>query len=626
MESAFDMRRLAARPADSELPLRSLQALQSHVAVLDHHGRIVFVNEAWTFFARANGADPAAMSETENYLDVCRAAARDDPHAASALMGIEAILSGALPQFTMEYPCHSPDQPRWFVMTVAPLEVSGARGAVVSHLNITLIKAAAQALEASEQRFRAMFENAAVGMAEIAPDGMCVRVNGRFRQITGRGTDEARPLDYHAITHADDRDADATQMAIMRSGAINSYTLEKRIYRPDGPDIWVNTTVSCVRNADGTIAHFIAVLDDVSERRLAEQRQKTLLRELAHRGKNLLAVIQSIARRSLSGPQTLDEARTAFTGRLQAMSQTYGILVDESFDGVLLDTLLSNELSAHGARARLEGPKLVLTVKAAQTFALIVHELATNAAKYGALSVPEGRLSVSWKVTTAGDERLLEFAWHETDGPPASTPARRGFGTTLISTIAGAEFGCVPELTYGAEGFHYRFAAPLPRLGAVLADSPVRRRLKTPMVCALYDAWARLRGPDGTPPPLNAFDWTHFAATGWLTIATVEPDRTVRFVQVGRALVDEMGRPLHEQDMSQEEGLNLVSAYRRCAERAEPTHELLRFDFGGGEKLTFERLLVPFSASPGSAVTHVAGIAVYDGPTQSSDAAAITSL
>jgi len=618
MEAACDM---LQNPAATgfDLPLRSLQALQSHVAVIDPRGRILFVNDAWKDFALGNGADPeTAFGEAANYLDVCRASAATDPLAARALAGIEAMLAGGLPQFTMEYPCHSPDEARWFVMTVAPLDVGGARGAVISHLNITPIIEATHAQAASEIRFRAMFENAAVGIAEIAPDCSCVRVNDRFRRITGYDTDELRNLGYHGITHKDDRDADTTQMTIMRSGAINSYTLEKRLRRPDGSDIWVNTTVSCLRNTDGSIAYFIAVLDDISERRLAEQRQRILVRELAHRGKNLLAVIQSIAGRSLSGPQTLDEARIAFVGRLQALAQTYGILVDESFDGALLDTLLQNELSAHGGRARLEGPKLVLTVKAAQTFALLVHELATNAAKYGALSVPDGRLHVNWNVTAGEGEPMLDFTWRETDGPPATPPTRRGFGTTLISRVAGAEFACAPELTYGAAGFHYRFVAPLARLGAVLADSPVRRRLKTPMICALYDSWARLRGPDGTAPSLAAFDWTHFAETGWLTLATVEPDKSVRFLQIGRALVDEMGRPLHEQDLSQDDGLNLVSAYRRCAELAEPSHELLRFDFGGGEKLTFERLLVPFSASPGSTVTHVAGIAVYDGPTHTS--------
>ena len=254
-------------------------------------------------------------------------------------------------------------------------------------------------------------------------------------------------------------------------------------------------------------------------------------------------------------------------------------------------------------------------MKAAQTFALIGHELATNAAKYGALSVPDGGLAVMWQVTEGPDGKRLVFDWRETDGPPATPPARRGFGTTVLSQIAGAEFGCEPELTYDASGFRYRLAAPLARLGSVLKDSPVRRRLKTPVICALHDTWARLRGPDGALPSLPAFDWTRFAATGWLTIAAIEADGTVRFVQVGSALVDELGRPISEQDLAQDEGLNLVSAYRRCAETAEPTHELLRFDFGDGEKMSFERLLVPFAASPGSAITHVAGIAVFEGTT-----------
>ena len=130
--------------ASEELNRRTLQALPAHIAVLDRNGRILNVNEAWTEFARNNAAtelDRVAVGA--NYLEVCRrAAAEKDTDAAQALAGIEAVLAGTLEQFTLEYPCHSPRQPRWFLMTVAPFGVRGSGGAVIAHLNITTLKQA----------------------------------------------------------------------------------------------------------------------------------------------------------------------------------------------------------------------------------------------------------------------------------------------------------------------------------------------------------------------------------------------------------------------------------------------------------------------------------------------------
>ncbi|PPQ26237.1 PAS domain-containing sensor histidine kinase [Rhodopila globiformis] len=605
-------------PAIMDLYRGIVETLPAHLAVIDRTGRIILVNKAWRDYAAGNGGPAdAAIMVGANYLAVCRAATDTDIHAAQALAGIETVLAGDPPQFSMEYPCHSPREQSWFLMTVSPIGLGSGTGAVIAHVNITLGKEAEQALRASEIRFRAMFENAAVGIAEIAPDGRWLRVNDRLKRIIGYPVEDLLATTYRGITHPDDVDADATQMEIMRSGAVDSFCVEKRFLRKDGSAVWVNVTLSSVRAADGTVAYFVAVIEDITERKQAEERQRTLLQELAHRGKILLAVIQSIASRSLSGNQTLAEGRDAFNGRLQSLAQTYGALTHEAFEGALLEGLLRTELAAFGGRVHISGPGLMLTVKAAQTFALVVHELATNAAKYGALSNPAGHLTVTWHIGGPPAEPRLVFDWIEQGGPPAEPPRRRGFGTTLVSTVAGGDFGCEPELIYGPDGFRYRLDAPLSRLGSVQVESPVRRRLKSAPLCSLYDAWARQRGAAEFLPQLGDFDWSRFAATGALTVAVVEAGASsVRFVQVGRALVNELGRPLHDKDVGAEDETGLAEAYWRCARQGEPTHELLRFDFGDGDPLTFERLLVPFSATGSRSVTHVVGMAVYQGHTR----------
>ena len=575
------------------------------------------VNDAWTAFARENGvADQTGVAVGANYLDVCRRAAdANDGDAQVALAGLRSVLDGAAPHFVCEFPCHGPHQQRWFQMNATPLRGDGAAGAIVSHTDITARKLAEFDRLASETRFRALFDNAAVGMAEMAPDGRWLRVNATLLKTLAYAPGECLVGTMQDFTHPEDVDADTAHMEVLRAGAANSCMMEKRFMRRDGSAIWVAANLSCIRSPDGSVDYFIVVVEDISQRRTAEERQRTLMHELAHRGKNLLAVIQSLAQRSLAGDHSLDEAREAFSGRLRALATTYGALIAEAFDGALVHAVLNNELSAFGARAEIEGPNVILTVQAAQTFALVAHELATNAAKYGALSIPDGHLRAAWEVVETPEGPQFQFDWRERDGPPAKPPNRRGFGSTLLSRVAGLEFDCAPRLEYDEAGFHYGFEASLERLGALLAVSPVRRKLKGEIVCALYDAWARHRAPGGSLPQLASFDWSKFAATGALTIAKIESNGVVRFAEVGRALIGELGRALQDQDLQGEDPTSMAEVYKHCARKGEPCHEFLRFDFGDDEPLTFERLLVPFSATGGS-VTHVVGVALYDGHTR----------
>src|SRR3954469_3966009 len=213
----------AEEPVGQDLYHRIIQALPAHMAVVDPDGRIILVNDAWTEFAASNGghAEPSVMVGA-NYLEICRAAADADAHAAQALAGIEAVLAGHVPQFSMEYPCHSDWERRWYMLTVSPLRLGTGTGAVIAHLNVSIGKEAEQALRQSEIRFRAMFENAAVGIAEIAPDGRWLRVNDRLKRIVGHSIEDLLATTYHGITHPDDLDADVTQLEVMRSGAVDS--------------------------------------------------------------------------------------------------------------------------------------------------------------------------------------------------------------------------------------------------------------------------------------------------------------------------------------------------------------------------------------------------------------------
>lgn len=203
------------------------------------------------------------------------------------------------------------------------------------------------------------------------------------------------------------------------------------------------------------------------ERSKAANRQSLLMRELAHRGRNLISVVQAIAFRTLSGDRTLPEAREAFVGRLQALALTYNTFTEEAPDVACFNEIVLAGMKSFSDRAHIHGPHVVVSAKVAQTLSLVVHELATNAAKYGSLSVQSGRLNVTWEiVNTSNGHEVFLFRWVETGGPRVKQPERKGFGSVIITSIIGSELACAPAVEYDENGFRYRLECPLSALNA----------------------------------------------------------------------------------------------------------------------------------------------------------------
>ena len=454
-----------------------------------------------------------------------------------------------------------------------------------------------------------------VGVAELDPAGQWLRTNRHLQQMLGYSGGGPLPPTLDDLTHPEDRDVDRINVDLMTTGVVDAYRQERRLRRFDGSFLWVDTSLCATRRTDGKVDRLAAVIHDISRYKEVQQRQQTLLAELAHRGRNLFAILQSLARYSFSGNRSPDEAYAAFHGRLRALSDSLNTLMDRDFGGTRLDLLMRRELRSLGARAAIEGPAVMLSPNAAQTFALILHELATNATKYGALSADAGSVSVAWTVTGTGEAARLAFEWREFNGPPATATGVRGFGTILTTEVAGADFDCQPRATYGVDGLEYRFDAPLARVGALVTESPLRRRLKDRVITTLYDSWARERARAGGLPNLVHFGWSRFAATGAMTLGKVLPDGSVRITRIGRALVERLGRPLSEEQGEAQELDGARELYRRCARIASPCNEYLRFNFGADEPLTLERLIVPFAESPDGPVSHLIGIAIFTGRT-----------
>ena len=317
---------------------------------------------------------------------------------------------------------------------------------------------ARHALAESEARFRATFENAAVGISHFAPDGMALRRNKATSRILGWPDDEITGRSFQEVTHPDDLAVELAQLQQLRDGKIDSYSLDKRYRRKDGTFVWTHRTVSCVRKSDGPIDYFVSVLEDISARKCAEEQIQLLMREANHRVKNLLGLVQAIAR------QTADASSEAFVGRftqrIQALAASQDLLDRDQPRGVELEELVRAQIAFFadliGSRIAVGGPKLRLNAAAAQAIGLALHELATNAGKYGALSTDEGRVDVSWQ--SEGD--VFAMSWIEGDGPPVQPPKRRGFGSTVIDSMTKLATDGEVQLDYAPSGVMWRLRCP----------------------------------------------------------------------------------------------------------------------------------------------------------------------
>jgi len=204
-------------------------------------------------------------------------------------------------------------------------------------------------------------------------------------------------------------------------------------------------------------------LTDITERKSADARQRLLVNELNHRVKNSLATVQAIAAQSLRGPDVSAEARERFTARLMALARANNVLVAETWAGASLASVAAEMAGPHGdgERFTIAGPEVHLAPALATAMALGLHELATNAAKYGALSTPGGQVALIWTVEGEGADRRFSMTWRESGGPPVGAPGPAGFGTRLIRRGLARELQAQVELAYPPDGLVFRLTAPL---------------------------------------------------------------------------------------------------------------------------------------------------------------------
>ncbi len=243
------------------------------------------------------------------------------------------------------------------------------------------------------------------------------------------------------------------------------YQVEYRILTPSGDQRWIHSQGSLQRRADGSPLAMSGFSTNISDRKFAEEHRAVLASELTHRVKNTLATVSAVVSQTLRDASSLEDARTAVGGRIASLALAHELLLKDEIDGAaigdIVERVLAPFMDSKGQRFSAAGPTIRLTPEVTLALSMALHELATNAIKYGALSVPDGQVIIRWDVTGSAAERRLAFSWVEQSGPPVVPPTRVGFGTRMIERVLSRHVRGKAEIRYLPEGVRFDIEAPI---------------------------------------------------------------------------------------------------------------------------------------------------------------------
>jgi len=321
-------------------------------------------------------------------------------------------------------------------------------------------QSAADELRQSEARFRLMSEQAPVMIWMSDAENRCLHLNRMLRDFWGVEEADFAAFDWRTTMHPDDAERiGRTMMAAVKARA--PVTVKGRYLKADGGYRVLQTSAQPRLSVKGEFLGLIGVNVDITEREEAEAERELLIAELNHRVKNTLSVVQSIAQQTFRDTVTMLEARRAFEGRLMALSIAHNLLTQLSWEHASLEQIVRvilNVTEDSSGRIRVSGPTVLLPPKDALALTMALHELCTNAMKYGALSNAEGRVDVEWN---RAEGPRLTLAWRESGGPIVSPPRRKGFGSRLLERSLASDLDGKVRLDFEPSGLVCRIDAPL---------------------------------------------------------------------------------------------------------------------------------------------------------------------
>ncbi|HZB61928.1 MAG TPA: PAS domain-containing protein [Microvirga sp.] len=448
-------------PHETDPRLRAIAgSLSALVWIVDLNLGLTYVNDRWVAFSGLQRPEALGDSwgrwvhpdDLPRFLDGLNAARRNESPYATEMRYRSA--AGIY---------------RWHMVQAAPMRDPDGNltGWVGTSVDIHDLKVAEEALRTDERQLRTALQAAKMGdwTWDAASDRMTL--SPRAAEIFGLPPEASRTwLELTEQLHPADA---ARAVAAMQKAAETQteYNLEYRVTRADdGARVWVAAQGRTVHDREGTFTGMTGVVQDITDRKHAEQRQHLLIRELHHRVKNTLATVQAIVGSTARTASSIDEFYQGFVGRIVSLARTHNLLTEDLWQKAALEELIQTELGPYEDEARnrivVDGPHVELPSEAAVPIGMAIHELTTNAAKHGALSTFGGQVDVKWHIEPGAERPLLHFTWTEHGGPRVTQPSRQGFGSRLLQRVLTTQLQAQVHMDFQEEGLRFSMTMPMP--------------------------------------------------------------------------------------------------------------------------------------------------------------------
>jgi two-component sensor histidine kinase/PAS domain-containing protein len=353
-----------------------------------------------------------------------------------------------------------------------PLSIGDTVATLVQLTDLSIHRRAEQ-IAAAERFARSVLEQATDAVVVLSPQGHITHASWRAEQLAARGPvgcafSEAFPLEARSSEDAGTAARFSTEHLDTMLATRPFHGVEVKLRNERNADSTFLLSAGPLVDADSANVGSIVTLTDMTERKRAEEQQTTMVAELNHRVKNILAIVQSVAAQTVRASDSLESFAAAFTGRLKALATAHDVLTHTRWLGIglseLLTTVLAPYRSPDETRVSIAGPAVLLPAQAVMPLSMVMHELTTNAAKYGALSTQRGNIEVTWHVNGSGNDTSVELVWQERGGPKVVVGRAMGFGTRLIDHVIGHDLDGSTEAVFDSAGvcwtIMFRVAGP----------------------------------------------------------------------------------------------------------------------------------------------------------------------
>ena len=385
------------------------------------------------------------------------------------------------PEYTADYRIIRSGEIRWIeARAFMSYNSDGCAERIVGvNIDISERKRAEAAIEESEARYRALYDDNPSMYFTVDASGTVLSVNDFGARQLGYTPAELVGQSVLRVIHEEDRNAAQRHLASSTENPQTIAATELRKVHRDGSIMWVKEVARAVRGVCGQQTVFLIVCEEITDRKRAEEHQRMLVAELDHRVKNALATVCAVTSFTQVAGGSVADFVAALDGRVKSMAATHQLLSSHQWKGILLSDLLGRELAPYAAHGNTEidGPDVMLQAEAAQAVSMVLHELATNAAKHGALSTHDGQVSVRWHRVLNGEaDARLRIEWQESGGPAVQAPDRFGYGMEIIRDLLPYELDGKVDVAFAAEGVRCRFDIPVsqPTSGAGMRLGSIR--------------------------------------------------------------------------------------------------------------------------------------------------------